>query len=129
MVSRLTKEMLKVIKADALNPRGLRNVIDGEAELLQHFEFNINGKLSTTLFAPYIDSIDRATGSISVEIAPFIPINMVAAPTGVTHFKFNAAGAEMDFEGANSSHPLFLVVGVEFFQQIFPSQVAKINSS
>ncbi len=45
MVSRLTKEMVKVIQMDATNPRGLRNVIDGEAELLQGFEFNINGKL------------------------------------------------------------------------------------
>jgi hypothetical protein len=35
--------MVKVIQAD--NERGLRNVIDGEAELLTGFEFNIRGKL------------------------------------------------------------------------------------
>jgi hypothetical protein len=33
MVSRLTKQMVKVIQMDAVNPRGERNVIDGEAEL------------------------------------------------------------------------------------------------
>ena len=45
MVSRLTKEMVKVIQMDATNSRGQRNVIDGEAELLIGFDFNANGKL------------------------------------------------------------------------------------
>jgi hypothetical protein len=40
MVGRLTKEMVRVIQADATNARGLRNVIDGEAELLEGFDFN-----------------------------------------------------------------------------------------
>jgi hypothetical protein len=98
MVSRLTKQMVQVIKADTVNPRGLRNVIDGEAELLQGFEFNINGKLATTLFAPYTAAIDRVTGVLSVEIPAFIPVNMIAAPGGVTHFKIDSAGDEIDFE-------------------------------
>ena len=33
MVSRLTQRMVKVIQADLVSERGLRNVIDGEAEL------------------------------------------------------------------------------------------------
>ena len=41
MVSRLTQRMVKVIQADQVSERGLRNVIDGEAELLFGFEFNI----------------------------------------------------------------------------------------
>ena len=53
MVSRLTKAMVKVIQEDTTNPRGLRNVIDGEAELLAGFEFNKNGKLGITLYAPF----------------------------------------------------------------------------
>lgn len=148
MVSRLTKQMVQVIKADTVNQRGLRNVIDGEAELLQDFEFNINGKLATTLYAPYIAAIDRVTGILSVEIPAFVPANMVAAPGGATHFKINSAGAEINFEGnqyevavestaelpwdnvltnvislsanvtSNSSHPLFLVLGIEFYQQV-----------
>lgn len=62
MVSRLTRDMVKVIQMDATNPRGQRNVIDGEAELLQGFEFNVNGKLGTTLFAPFAVTLDRVTG-------------------------------------------------------------------
>ena len=46
MVSRLTQKMVEVLQADTTSVRGQRNVIDGEAELLEGFEFNINAKLS-----------------------------------------------------------------------------------
>ena len=68
MVSRLTQAMVKVIQADMISVRGLRNVIDGEAELLTGFEFNIRGKLGTSLFAPFVAVIDRASGTISVDL-------------------------------------------------------------
>jgi hypothetical protein len=45
MVGRLTQEMVKVLQADVTSVRGQRNVIDGEAELLEGFEFNIRSKL------------------------------------------------------------------------------------
>lgn len=148
MVSRLTTEMVKVIQADATNTRGERNVIDGEAELLEGFEFNINGKLGTTLYAPYTATIDRTAGTLTVNIPAFVPLNMIAAPGGSTHFKLISAGAEVDFENgtyvmdesssavlpwdptttavlnlsnsvtANSTHPLFLVMGIEFYQDV-----------
>jgi hypothetical protein len=148
MVSRLTKAMVKVIQADMVSARGLRNVIDGEAELLQGFEFNIRGKLGTSLFAPFTGSINRVAGTISVAIASFIPVNMIAAPSGTTHFKIISAGSEVDFEAetfvqmhsgtailpwntvatvaisqenavtAASTKPLFLALGVEFFQEV-----------
>jgi AraC-like DNA-binding protein len=95
MVSRLTQAMVKVIQADLVNERGLRNVIDGEAELLAGFEFNIGGKLGTSLFAPFVGAIDRVTGEITVDLASFIPANMIAAPSGTTHFKIISAGAEI----------------------------------
>ena len=43
------RKWLEVIQEDLTNPRGQRNVIDGEAELLEGFEFNISGKLGTSL--------------------------------------------------------------------------------
>ncbi|CAN1504089.1 hypothetical protein MCEGE10_00591 [Flavobacteriaceae bacterium] len=148
MVSRLTQKMVKVIQADTVSVRGLRNVIDGEAELLQGFEFNIRGKLGTSLFAPFVGTIDRVAGTITVDIAPFIPANMIAAPSGTTHFKIISAGSEVDFEAetfieahtetailpwdnvetvaisqenavtAASIKPLFLALGVEFYQEV-----------
>ncbi len=148
MVSRLTQSMVKVIQADTTSERGLRNVIDGEAELLTGFEFNIRGKLGTSLFAPFVANIDRVTGEIKVDLASFIPSNMIAAPTGTTHYKIISAGTEIDFEAEsfveahsetailpwdvtptavisqtnmvtpNSTKPLFLALGIEFYQQV-----------
>lgn len=148
VVSRLTTEMLKVIKADATSTRGQRNVIDGETELLEGFEFNINAKLGTTIFAPYTVTINRVGGELSVNIPGFLPINLIAAPAGTTHFKIFSAGSEIDFENnlavtdahetsviewnstltpffdminivtPNSTHPLFVLVGIQFYQQV-----------
>jgi hypothetical protein len=148
MVGRLTRKMVEVIQADTINERGLRNVIDGEAELLLGFEFNINGKLGTTLYAPFTGAIDRVTGVITIDFDPFVPANMVNAPSGATHFKIISGGAAIDFEAetyvvqttetailpwdatptlaitqtnqvtAASTKPLFLALGVEFYQQV-----------
>jgi hypothetical protein len=148
MTSRLTKEMVSVVQADITNPRGLRNVIDGEAELLMGFEFNESAKLNRTLFAPYTTNIDRAGGSSAINVPAFIPSQMVALPQGATHFRLVSAIAEVDFEAgvfvvnssksaelvindvatavialnnaftAASTHPLFLVFGIEFLQQV-----------
>jgi hypothetical protein len=148
VVSRLTKEMIRVIKADATSSRGLRNVVDGEAEMLQGFEFNSNAKLSTSLYAKYSPVINRATGVLEINIPAFIPVNDLVIPDGATHYKIVSAGAEIDFENetfieantstgilpwneietapvtlsnpvtANSTHPLFLFLGIQFFQQV-----------
>ena len=148
MVGRLTRDFVKVIQADATSIRGERNVIDGEAEMLKGFEFNVNGKLGSSFYAPLVTTIDRPTGDLTVAIAPFIPMNMIAAPAGATHFNLVAGGSAVDFEGevyvaattengvqpidsnataainltvnvgAASTVPLFLVLGIQFYQEI-----------
>lgn len=148
VTARLTAAFMKVIKADATSARGQRNVIDGEAELLAGFEFNAGSPLQSVIYAPYTTNIDRATGTLTVSIDPFIPVNMIAAPPGATHFVISCAGSEIDFEAeefvngvansgelpldaaltavlnlsvnvsANSTKPIFLVLGIEFFQKV-----------
>ncbi|HZW69645.1 MAG TPA: hypothetical protein VFF57_02170 [Hanamia sp.] len=143
-VSRLTKKMMAVLKTDTVSRRGDRNVVDGNIELLQGFQFNINAVLDSTFFAPFTTAIDRATGTLSVELAGFVPEKMVTKPEGATHFQIISAGAEVDFAGnvyvasnssspelpwnnvatapvslenvvtADSAHPLFLLLGIEF---------------
>lgn len=159
MISRLTKQMLDVIKMDATNTRGQRNVIDGEATLLEGFEFNITGTLSNTLLAPYTPIINRVTGEVSVEVAPFIPAKMLSVPGGATHFKIKTAAALVDFENATgqsaeaesawlpinnlpttllsletpvtaaSTHPLFVLVCVEFVQEVNAVKYALQNGA
>jgi hypothetical protein len=79
MVSRLTKALIAVVQADATNARGQRNVLDGELEMLQGFEFNIDGKITSTIYTAYTANIDRVTGALSVNIPPFSPANVIAS--------------------------------------------------
>lgn len=148
LVSRLLKEMMRVVKADATSERGLRNVLDGELELLEGFEFNEHGKLSQTLFAPYTASMDRVTGILSLSLPGFVPRQMILPPVEATHYQLVSAGGAVDFTtgshgittnatevlpigndpsaavthsfdaGANSTQPLFLVLGISFFQAV-----------
>jgi hypothetical protein len=151
-VARITQVFTEVIRMDQTNPRGQRNVIDGEAELLQSFEFNDNAKLSATLFAPYNAVLNRVTGDANISIDPFVPADAISIPGGTTHFKVVAGAAEIDFENevynvdvsetgfllvnnlptaainlnhslpANSTHPLFLILGLQFYQEVNGTQ-------
>jgi hypothetical protein len=69
MVSRLTQAMVEALQADLTSVRGLRNFIDGEAELLFGFELNICCKHGTTLFAPVVATIDQFSSEIRVDLA------------------------------------------------------------
>jgi len=162
LTSRMAKEMSKVIKTDALNGRGLRTVTDGNLGLLQGFEFNNDARLTTVFFAPYTVAIDRAAGTLNIAIAEFEPKTMINAPAGTTHFSVTAAASEVNFGGnvhtgahaataelvygdqkeaaialntavtANSTQPLFLALGVRFYQQVngkfYPLNSGKFNA-
>jgi len=148
VVSRLTKALVAVTKTDTVNERGLRTIEDGDMNSLQGFEFNLNGKLGATLFTPYTTALDRATGDVELNLAPFAPVVRIAAPGGTTHFKVVTGAAELDFAGetstfesaetailpydgantaainlavalpAGSALPILQVVGIEFYQEV-----------
>lgn len=145
---RLTKAFVKVIKADTISDRGLRNVIDGEILFIEEFEFNSKSLMDTTLFAPFTANIDRVAGTGSIVVPPFNPVEGVEAPEGATHFVITCGIAAIDFAGdkfesaevnsgvlvldsnmtaplnltasvsPNSTFPLFLVLSVEFVQVV-----------
>jgi len=148
VVSRLTTDLLKIVKTDTTNERGLRTVQDGNLELLKGFEFNLNGKLGATLFTPFTEVFARPTGEAVLSIAPFAPTIRIGAPTGTTHFKIVMGAAEIDFAAetsvfesdetavlpydsadtaqidlmaaltANSVLPVIQVLGIEFYQEV-----------
>lgn len=159
MVSRLAGRMVRVLQADTKNGRGMRKVMDGDVELLEGFEFNDNGKLSGSLTVPYHSEINRMTGELKITIPAFIPDNQITAPPGATHFKLVSGGAEVDFANksyvtelhstlelpwnntstdeyvfnnivpTNSTHALFLVLGIEFFQEMNGTKYPLKNGS
>src|SRR5690606_10936491 len=98
VVSRLTKDLVAIIKTDPVSLGGERTVQDGDLNRLLGFEFNLNGKLASTLFSPYNVTLDRVTGSADITLAPFSPTVRIAAPIGTTHFSIVMGAAEVDFE-------------------------------
>ena len=148
VVSRLTTDLLKVVKTDTTNERGERTIEDGMLDLLLNFDFNIKAKLGSTLFAPYTNAFDRVTGAATVNIPVFSPTLRIAAPGGTTHFKIVMGAAELDFVNetsifesdttailpynaadttmidltanltANSTLPVIQIFGVEFYQEV-----------
>lgn len=148
VVSRLTKEMMKVIQTDAINPRGSRSVTDGDLELLTGFDFNISGKLDTALLLSYEPTLDRVAGEAKIALPAYVPTESIAAPAGSTHYQIYSGGMALNFNGiknksttsetsilpidtvmtaplelentfpANSVYPLFLVLGIAFYQEV-----------
>ncbi len=148
LVARLTKVMLAVVKSDPTDVRGARTVANGDSSLLQGFNFNGNAELTTVFTQPYTTAVDRVGGTLDVTVPSFVPTDGIVAPEGTTHFMIVSAGMEVDFAGgvfvsaysssdvtpwdstatdeidlsnavtAASTNPLFLVLGIQFFQQV-----------
>ena len=159
VVSRLTKDLVAIVKTDAVNDRGLRNLQDGNLSLLEGFEFNLNGKLGSTLFAAYGKAFDRVTGDATLTIAAFSPTIRVAAPNGTTHFKVVMGASELDFVNETSTFendataifpysaadtapialtasitpastlPVVQVLGIEFYQEVNGQMYALKNGA
>lgn len=148
MTNRLSKLFNAVIKTDELSLRGQRNVANGDLSLLRGFDFNDDGKLTHTFFAPYTADVDRAAGTVTIDVPAFVPTDMIAYPEGATHFRLVVSAAEVDFaENAYNvasldtdelvlsalpiqpinlvlnmsqanTDPLFVILGIEFTQLV-----------
>lgn len=101
VVSRLTTALLAILKTDSTSVRGMRNLMEGDLNLLRGFEFNINSPLATTLKALYTTSFDRSTGALGLHLDSFIPAQQLIAPGGSTHFKLRSGGSVLDFTAAD----------------------------
>lgn len=147
MSTRLQKAMMGVLKADTTSTRGQRNVIDGEAGLLEGFEFNLDGLLGNTLLASYQATVDRVTGNCSLSLPPYDPVKMIRHAAGATHYRLGITVASINFETkerdvqstqsaylpvngaltglldlsvtlqAGSTHPIFMALTIEFVQE------------
>lgn len=159
VVSRLTKDLLAIVKTDATNARGLRTIQDGTLALLENFDFNLNGKLGAALYAAFTNTFDRVTGDATLGIVAFSPTLRIAAPTGTTHFKIVMGASELDFVNetstfeidetailpyttpdtaaialtasltANSTLPVIQVLGIEFYQEVNGQMYALKNGA
>lgn len=148
VISRLTKQIIAVIRADLVNRRGERDLSGGDLNLLRGFDFNVGASLAAILQAPYRAEVDRESGKAVVSLPAFVPGLDVLAPAGATHLKFVSSAAAVNFMDksyetvvseseliamgserekgieltavlpAGSVLPLFLAFGVGFYQQV-----------
>ena len=100
---RMMQMMSRVKNLDLVSARGQRQVgigfedIAGK-DLLKGFDFNINARLQSVLFAPY--TLNVATGVLT--IPNLIPAEQLLFPTGATHVSLQNAVLAIDFVGGAS---------------------------
>ena len=162
VTSRLHKALVQVLQTDTVNKRGERNPAAGDLTMLNGFEFNIASQVSGKLVAAHTAAIDRVTGELTIDVPTFVPANAIVAPIGSTHFRIRSAGGWVDFVTgkaevksdvsqelavnetntttvqlslqvqAVSTHPIFLLLGIEFLQQVngifYPLNDGSFNS-
>jgi hypothetical protein len=146
--NRLSKVSREVMKLDLTNPRGQRGIIDDETSLYQGFDFNGNAPLGRVMYAQIASTLDRITGVCQAIVPALTPAVSVAAPQGATHLRYIACSAEVDFESgsitaaddvsgflpinnvpqaatvltinvmADAAKPIFIGVGLEFYQEV-----------
>ncbi len=146
VVGRLLKKLMAILKTDTINHRGERLIENGNMEILEGFDFNVNAPLGTTMYAAYGATFNRPTGVATANIDAYSPSIRIAAPSGTTHFKLSLGVAELNFPemkfdfaadttgilpydpvelpasvltasiSAASLLPVIQVMGVEFFQ-------------
>lgn len=147
MMSRLTAALFPVIRTDAQNPRGYRKVEFGDLTLMKGFEFNAGNPFSKSFSEPVSATVNRTTGELNILLPDYNPGTTLKSPSEATHYRFVFSAATIDFEKekferdivlgqkqvldelpvaassyvlqvpANSADPIFVLLGVEFFQE------------
>lgn len=104
MPGRLFSRVMRVVKADPVNDRGERQVLPENLGLLSQFGFNITAQLANTFFTMPQCTVDRAEGTVQVDIPSLVPSLAIASPKGATHFQFNLGAAVVDFDGVGDAN-------------------------
>lgn len=157
MTARMQKTMMQCLKGDTTSDRGMRKVSSGALGFLQDFNFHPTAVLSNVLAVTPTTTVNRTTGSVAVAVPIFVPTSALSFPAGATHYRFVAAASEVDFDAetyhtvsanstygtidsnassavtlnlsltANSTLPIFVVLGIHFYQEVNGTQYA-LNS-
>ena len=103
---RLSRLMLRVLQSDKIHGRGERTVVDGELQLLEHFNFNRETRLFDILSIPgYTIHFSRETGQVQVSLPAILPATFVNYPEGANQFSIHVIAAAVDFSGYSDIEP------------------------
>jgi hypothetical protein len=93
---RITQALMQVLKSDEVNVRGDRKVKEGDWNLVKDMEMNSGSSLGSTLFFEL--QFNESAASWEVILPAFTPQDMIAVPSGATHYKISATGVGIDFD-------------------------------
>ncbi len=146
LTSRVTKAMVAILQTDTVSDYGYRKAENGDASSLNLFEFNEKAPLSSVFEPTVTISLNRVSGQAAIALPAYIPQKDIAGPDGTTHYSIFAAVAPINFADdlvfttrqntgnlvyddtatavntltlpfpANSPHPIFMVMGIEFMK-------------
>lgn len=97
MLSRLRRLFIQAAQLSMITPKEQRNETGLVLSLLQGFEFNNTTSLFAVLRAGISGSFDRETGLASISIVSFVPAAALEHMGDVTHIRFSAAAAAVNF--------------------------------
>lgn len=99
VTGRLTSIMKKINLEDGTEARGYRKVeISTQRKYLDGFEFNKNLSVSGIFNAPYDVNHDVDRTSADFIVDEFLPVDLISAPSGSTHFRLlNVLAVLADF--------------------------------
>lgn len=118
---RITQALMQVLKSDEVNVRGDRRVKEGDWNLVKDMEMNSGSSLGSTLFFEF--QVNDSAASWEIVLPAFTPQDMLALPSGATHYKISAAGVGLDFESGsrslvNSGSPVLSVLDPSLAQTL-----------
>lgn len=99
VTGRLTSIMKKINLEDGTEARGYRKVeISTQRKYLEGFEFDKNVSISGVFNAPYDVNHEPERNSADFIVAEFLPVDLISAPAGSTHFRLiHALAVVSDF--------------------------------
>jgi hypothetical protein len=95
---RLVSVLRKVISSDTVSPKGEKNLVMGDNRLLKGFEWNKNARFGAITRQGITTRIDRKSGQVIFDFSSYVPINVLRAPKGATHYRITAAAAELNWK-------------------------------
>ena len=97
LTPRMQALMMQVVKSDPDNIYGSRTAASGNFGFLDQFECNAHAGLGRIIAAGHTINIDRASGSVMIEIPSLKPKNQILYPRNAGSYRIICAVSEINF--------------------------------
>jgi hypothetical protein len=87
--------LTNLISRTDMGARGELHPYSGNIHLLEDFQWNSKLGFDEAVKADYSNTMDPATGAMTMEVVPFIPLAEIKAPHGATHFQIVMRGCSI----------------------------------